>query len=190
MLDSCLKNAPNLVLQDPEVLAAVPAGHRLEWVKGVTREKLHDILTQRGVSGLPEAASMTGYAPDGGIFCLASDNHVSHILSSEAKHQQNAGNAIERWYKNYVVSTAVAPRLACVVFASGEGAVPNGVIEKGLKSAFVDHALKTGQPVRHVNHAYMDGPSLFMNKDGYTTEEMADTLKKILIKQLQFHDVR
>ena len=70
--------------------------------------------------------------PDGGIF--ESDKTV---LVIEAKHQQDAGNGIERWHNNYnmihdLYVEEKDKRVLYVTFCSGEGAYEQGEIGKAI----------------------------------------------------------
>ena len=70
--------------------------------------------------------------PDGGIF--ESDKTV---LVIEAKHQQDAGNGIERWHNNYnmihdLYVEEKDKRVLYVTFCSGEGAYKQGEIGKAI----------------------------------------------------------
>jgi hypothetical protein len=191
VLEGDLRTAARRVLVDPQVQAAVPSGYKLDLVPGVSRTELHSLMAARGLKDLPSASQLAGYTPDGGIFRLVdAQGHAEHVLASEAKHQQNAGNAIERWHKNHALSTMVAPKLASVVFADGAGADEGGVIRKCLYPAFMQQAFSeadpTGQlpPLRKFNVAYPTGPSFFARSQGFSTEEMTQELKAVLLPLL------
>lgn len=189
-LDNDLRAVPPIVLADVEVQAAVPEGYTLDWVQGVSREELRNILLGRGVHGIPDANHLVGYKPDGGIFRLRGNGHTTHLLSAEAKHQQNQGNAIERWFKNYTASILVAPKLACLVFATGDGAQERGQICKTLNGAFLHYAVANGQPMRQFNHIYIEGPSFFTQVEGFEINQMVNIIKTTLTQQLTTHHFR
>ncbi len=95
-------------------------------------------------NSLPEFNEMgftLGCMPDGGMWFTGSRGTDGRALKYvfEAKHQQDAGNAIERWTKNYVLCKSISPDVVYVTFASGEGARPGGVLQKfgdSMKAAF------------------------------------------------------
>jgi hypothetical protein len=51
-------------------------------------------------------------------------------VAFEAKHQQDGGNAIERWGKNYNICNRLSPEVKYVTFMTGAGATPGGVLHK------------------------------------------------------------
>lgn len=67
--------------------------------------------------------------PDGGIH-----NGENDVLVLEAKHQQDAGNAIDRWHKNNRMIHKVyrEKRVLYVTICSGSGAKKNGAISKSI----------------------------------------------------------
>ena len=72
-----------------------------------------------------------GCEPDGGLFYYKGQL----IVAAEAKHQANAGNAIERWYKNAFVLRQASSSITYLTFATGEGAQDGCVICKTLSPA-------------------------------------------------------
>ena len=104
-------------------------------LKQVAREVAEDIkLTHPEVywtKRYKTTAHSAGCEPDGGVFWF---DDVP-IVVAEAKHQGNAGNAIERWYKNnYIIKMANAD-CTYITFATGEGAYPDRMIGKILSPA-------------------------------------------------------
>jgi hypothetical protein len=90
---------------------------------GLTYQKK---LTQKQIPG-----NIGSCCPDGGIFFL----NGMPVLAVEAKHQENKGNAIERWYKNAFIMRAINPDVAYITFATGEGTIIGGTIWRILSIA-------------------------------------------------------
>lgn len=86
--------------------------------------------------------------PDGGIWYF---NGIP-VMAIEAKHQNNAGNAIERWYKNQFIARAINPKMSYLTICTGDGADDNGVIYNTLHAA---HLKGYNKIVAHGNSAYM-----------------------------------
>ena len=61
------------------------------------------------------------------------DNKLIAVF--EGKKQQDAGNAIERWFKNNYICRLINLQVSYVTFATGEGAYEGGVIGKALNVA-------------------------------------------------------
>lgn len=76
-------------------------------------------------------AHSAGCEPDGGVFWIEG----TPIVVAEAKHQGNAGNAIERWYKNNYIMRNANHDITYITFATGEGAYPSKIIGKILSPA-------------------------------------------------------
>ena len=75
-----------------------------------------------------------GCMPDAGMFYYQD----TLIVTGEGKHQQDGGNAIERWFKNERILRKVEPNVTFITFASGSGAYEKGVIGKTLRWAHPD----------------------------------------------------
>lgn len=90
-------------------------------------------LVKRGVQ--------IGCVPDGGMWFDGSRANPERKLRVvfEAKHQQDAGNAIERWATNHSLCQSINPEVVYVTFASGEGAQEGGVLHtygESMRSIF------------------------------------------------------
>lgn len=84
------------------------------------------------------------------------------IATFEAKKQQDAGNAISRWYENMYICRKVSPHISYVTFAAGEGAYPDGAIGKSLSPA-LDYGF----------NKYVPGDnSCFMSVGGFSAAEV------------------
>ena len=105
--------------------------------------------------------------PDGGAWFY--DGELVCIF--EAKKQQDAGNAIERWFKNQYICRAINPDVTYVTFCTGEGAYRKGVIGKSLSVAHLDG----------FNKYVFNGNSCYMSVDGFTKKRIKQLMKKILL---------
>jgi hypothetical protein len=137
----------------------------LQWQRGLSSDEIY------GLAGLlPEPdRSLWGTQPDGGIFFWTdARGRRTPLLAVEAKNQQNAGNAIERWFKNHAVLTSFGPGFRYITFCSGEGAAPGGCISRVLDLAFVGHAVAARETrIRRWNVLYSSGPSMFRRVQGF-----------------------
>jgi hypothetical protein len=110
-------------------------------------------------------------APDGSLWFYRG----TLIAAFEAKKQQNAGNAIERWYKNNFICRAINPNVSYVTFACGEGAVVGGVMHKALAVAHLDGFDKL-VPKKN---------SCFMSPQGFPEEEIERIMIETITSQLE-----
>lgn len=98
------------------------------WIPGYDRNTLQNLL---GVE-----FEVLGSFPDGGVFVDASGTPV---LALEAKYQGKDGNAIERWFKNYMVMQQLGVQ-AYITFCSGPGFFGSNTAERTLATAAaLDH---------------------------------------------------
>lgn len=102
-------------------------GHR-----NLTSERICEDVRDR--AQLPEFTSKNieiGCVPDGGMWFDGNRDNPNRRLKVvfEAKHQQNAGNAIERWATNRALCLSINPDARYITFATGEGSVENGVLK-------------------------------------------------------------
>lgn len=105
-------------------------------------------------------------APDGGIWTY--DNIL--IAAFEAKKQNNAGNAIERWYKNESLCRTINTEISYVTFCTGEGAKTKGVMQVALNFKHL-HGYNVYKP---------RGCTTFMSESGFTDEFILKTILSIL----------
>lgn len=109
--------------------------------------------------------------PDGGVWFYKG----RMIAAFEAKKQNNLGNAIERWFKNWHLLQEVNQRSPYVTFAVGGGAVEEGQIWKTLYS-----------PIKgEFNQMRPDGPSCFLSPEGFTYEEVEQTILTFVTQELE-----
>ena len=126
---------PESLLLDGDVneVAKLLSRHLLnESLSHLYYEEGHD--HKRPKSLLPEITDLgvtVGCVPDGGMWFSGPRGSQRTLLAVfEAKHQQDAGNAIERWGKNYLICKALNPNVIYVTFMTGAGAVPGGTLHK------------------------------------------------------------
>jgi len=88
-------------------------------------------IAENSLPELKEMGITVGCLPDGGMWFDGPRSQPRALkVAFEAKHQQDGGNAIERWCKNYLLCKGMNPDIKYVTFMSGPGAVPNGVLYK------------------------------------------------------------
>lgn len=145
-------------------------------LKELARELEYEL---QGVAGLqmlrkvPKIDTITPCEPDGGAWYF----HGTLVAVFEAKKQQNAGNAIERWYKNAYRCRVLSPHVSYVTFCRGEGALPNGVMGVAL----------------HVAHeawnTYLPGKnSCWMDPQGFTREFLKMTMLEVLAERMKNYE--
>jgi len=105
-----------------------------------------------------------GCRPDAGLFYYKG----ILIVSGEGKHQQDSGNAIERWFKNERILRKVEPNVTFITFASGSGAYEKGRIGKILRSA---------HPNGYNNYQVGEN-SCYLKPDGFDDAFIFKTLSK------------
>jgi hypothetical protein len=125
---------------------------------------------KRQASALPELVEIgisLGCMPDGGMWFDGDRNKADRKLLAvfEAKHQQDGGNAIERWCKNYMLSKAITPDMHYHTLMSGEGAQPGGVLDKFANS---------------MTSANGDGCVFHKSVDGFSEEQIFDIMSTAL----------
>ena len=178
-LDSGLRKISEAIAQviDREKIPNAPyfeRGHKNLVAECFSKEK-------KDIAALPELAELgitVGCMPDGGMWFDGDRSKPDRKLLAvfEAKHQQDGGNAIERWCKNYMLSKGMNPDMTYNTIMSGEGAQPGGVLDKFAKS------MKAAEGQKCVFH---------QNPNGFSDEEIFDIMKQALkLKDLTFDKVR
>jgi hypothetical protein len=111
-----------------QAAARITAGSlELSWVPGLSAATLAERL---GLNA--SAADLAGVYPDGGIWLLKDGNEI--LVAAEAKRQGPAGNAIERWFKNYSVLKALGVRVF-VTLCTGDGFFDGNSAQRTLQLA-------------------------------------------------------
>ena len=106
--------------------------------------------------------------PDGGCYFL----YDELVCVFEMKKQNDAGNAIDRWFKNNYICRTISPYVSYVTFACGDGAKPNAIIPRTLNIAHL----------KGFNQFNLYDNSLFLKPEGFTEEELYDMMTGILRK--------
>ena len=114
-------------------------------------------------------------APDGSLWFWKG----TLIAAFEAKKQQNAGNAIERWYKNNFICRTLNQDMSYVTFTCGEGAVVGGVMHKALAVAHLG-GFDAYTPRKN---------SCFMKPLGFTDEEVEAIMLQVLEERITSQSV-
>jgi len=118
--------------------------------------------------------------PDGGAWFYCD----VLIAAFEGKKQQDAGNAIDRWFKNNFICRLISPNVSYVTFCTGEGAY-----------RFWDKVLGRltyGQIVKALNVAHLDGfnqyypgkNSAFLNTDCFTKQEINTIMIEVISERI------
>lgn len=147
----------------------------------IQQQYIHRGLAKEAVAELP----ISGAAPDGGCFFI--DGQLA--LCSEAKKQQDSGNAIERWHKNNAMVKPFGRDVAYVTFCSGDGAGDEAVMSKILNPAMHNEdidRIEQGLTAKNKawNTPYTEGLSCYRNVQGFSQNEMENVLEGILQAKL------
>tara|TARA_R110000822_G_C15284939_1_gene490502 strand:+ start:69 stop:578 length:510 start_codon:yes stop_codon:yes gene_type:complete len=110
-------------------------------------------------------------SPDGGAWYYKD----KFVAAFEAKKQGPRGNAIERWYKNYFLVSQLSARCPLVTYAIGEG------VREGNPIHVILHAAHGGE----YNTFRSDGPSCFLQEEGFTFKEIRDSIVQFIEGEIQ-----
>ena len=128
---------------------------------------------------LPELSNRgirSGCVPDGGMWFTGDRNDGKRKLVAvfEAKHQQDGGNAQERWATNRAICQSINPDSLYVTFATGEGARPGGVL----------HTYGTDMEQVFPNTEWVYSP------DGFTEEQIFEIMiARLGLKGITFDQI-
>jgi len=112
--------------------------------------------------------------PDGGVWFY--EDRL--IACFEGKKQNNAGNAVERWFKNNYITKMINPEITYVTFATGEGAKVGNKIYHGL------HVAHFGM-MGVINSVEPQKNNLHLRPDGFTLAEICDIMTTSLEKTIE-----
>jgi len=107
---------------------------------------------------------------------LAAETEAQYIdrIIADSKKQGKDGNAIERWFKNNFILSLINPAINYVTFTCGKGATTKTPIGKTLAVAVLENG-------EHKFNEFREGkPSVYMNVDGYTDDEVRVIMRKAL----------
>jgi hypothetical protein len=142
-------------------------------LKSLRDELARDLASVAGLVmkvRVPKDDTITPCEPDGGAWYFQG----KLVAVFEAKKQQNAGNAIERWYKNNYRCRSLNSEVSYVTFCRGEGAHERGVMGVAL------HAAHKGW-----NEYHAGGNSCWMERQGFTREFLKEQMRAVLIDRVQ-----
>jgi hypothetical protein len=118
----------------------------------------------------------SGCEPDGGLWI---DNKKNVRVAIEAKVQGNHGNAQERHAKNLMICESFRSETGFryVTFMAGDGAIPDGVLDRYAKTT-----LRCRNPAgqREVNKLHNEGVSFFLSVTGWSDDEIETLMRQAL----------
>lgn len=123
---------------------------------------------------IPKIDTHTPCAPDGGAWYY----ERKLVAVFEAKKQQDAGNAIERWYKNMYRCRNLNPHVSYVTFCRGAGAYPQGQIGTLLHVAHQ----------QGWNEYFPEKNSCWLSLSGFTFDWLYNTMREIIEERIQSVD--
>jgi hypothetical protein len=148
-------------------------GHKNMLAEGFSEET-------RDRNALPELAKLgitSGCMPDGGMWFTGNreDSTRKLVAVFEAKHQQDGGNAIERWATNYLLCRRINSDVVYVTFMTGEGAKKGGV----LHTYGTDMSIVNGENCR-----------FHFSPNGFSRETIFEVMKSALNLPFNFNDIK
>ena len=129
-----------------------------------------ELTLQRKLSKDQIPGGIGACEPDGGAWFYKG----VLIAVFEGKKQQDAGNAIERWFKNNYICKMINPNVSYVTFCTGEGAYDTGVIGKALNIAHLNG----------FNEYFAGMNSAFMSIEPFTREFINATMIEVISERI------
>lgn len=136
----------------------------------VLSETYPELTLQRKLSKDQIPGGIGACEPDGGAWFYKG----VLVAVFEGKKQQDAGNAIERWFKNNYICKMINPSVSYVTFCTGEGAYDTGVIGKALNIAHLNG----------FNEYFAGMNSAFMSIDPFTREFINATMIEVISERI------
>ena len=144
--------------------------HQKENVFAELKQQYPELTLQKKLTKEQIPGGIGACEPDGGAWFYRG----VLIAVFEGKKQQDAGNAIERWFKNNFICRKINPDVSYVTFCTGEGAYNDGQIGKALNVAHLEGF-----------DQYNPGSnSAFMNIDCFTKEFIRDTMVEVITERI------
>ncbi len=147
----------------------------------------HHKMTADAVKQITGFTLNGGCSPDGGIIF---NKQGLPVLAFEAKKQGDAGNAYDRWYKNFHHLKCINPNLLMVTFIVGLGAgyhsdgSPRGMLGGALNAMRLE-AYKAGINIEPKMNVFNLGvPSFFASVEGFAPSEMEEIVYQCILKFL------
>tara|TARA_B100001939_G_C16636650_1_gene485798 strand:+ start:80 stop:652 length:573 start_codon:yes stop_codon:yes gene_type:complete len=154
--------------------------HQKESVFAELKQQYPELTLQKKLTKEQIPGGIGACEPDGGAW------FYNGVLISvfEGKKQQDAGNAIERWFKNNFICRLINPNVSYVTFCTGEGAY-----------RFWDKMLGRltyGQIVKALNVAHLEGfnqynpgnNSAFLSTDCFDKEFLRSTMIEVIEERI------
>jgi hypothetical protein len=133
-------------------------------------------ISENALPELAERGVTVGCVPDGGMWFDGPRSQPRTLkVAFEAKYQQDGGNAIERWGKNYLLCYRLSPDVKYVTFMTGAGATPGGVLHKFGTSM-----------------SAMNGPNciFYYSPNGFTQEGICNIMASALGLDITFDQIQ
>lgn len=148
------------------------------------KEIYPELVMQKKLKSSQIPGGIGACEPDGGLWFFRD----ILIAVFEGKKQNDAGNAIERWFKNNFICRLINQQVSYVTFCIGNGAYSN-LVEKDGSKIFLSY----GQIVKALNVAHLDGfnqynpgkNSAYLNPEGFTGEQINAIMKEVLIERIE-----
>jgi len=133
------------------------------------KEHVNDKFNKRKLPEFEQLGVSLGCVPDGG-FWFDNPRGKSRKLNFvfESKHQNEDGNAIERWGKNYILCKMLNPQVKYITFLSGSGCADGKILHKFAET------MKT-----------LDSESciFYLSENGFDEEQIESIMMKYLSEE-------
>jgi hypothetical protein len=157
--------------------------HLMQDVYSVLKKIYPKLTVQKKLTKAQIPGEIGACAPDGGAWFY--DGVLISVF--EGKKQQDAGNAIERWFKNNFICRKINPEVSYVTFCTGEGAFMNWTEKEGS-----DELMTYGQIVKALNVAHLNGfnqynpgdNSAFLSTDCFTKEFINAIMIEVICERI------
>lgn len=123
------------------------------------------------------AIDEVGASPDGGIFYYDG----VPIAAFEGKHQGKGGNAIERWFKNYVFFICKNPNISYLTFATGEGVDEGGAVLKNFNT----HMRQNLNRPAEYNVINPGSCSFYLSADGFEMDTVQEVMAECIVTTIK-----
>ena len=132
------------------------------------KEHYNDKFGKRKLPELEKLGVSLGCVPDGGFWFdnpRGKDRKLIYVF--ESKHQNEDGNAIERWGKNFMLCKMLNPQVKYITFFSGRGCAEGKILHRFAET------FKAVDP---------NGCIFYLNENGFTEDEIASIMSSYLCK--------
>ena len=133
------------------------------------KEHVNDKSNKRKLPEFVNLGVSLGCVPDGGFwFDNPRDTKRTLQYVFESKHQNEDGNAIERWGKNYILCKMLNPKVKYVTFLSGNGCAEGKILHK------FSETMKILDPDSCIFH---------LSENGFTEDEITSIMMSYLTEE-------